>query len=111
MRKCNIRGHQCEPYYQWHNRAEESIQKLKWRMIKCDPLNVSGILVWYTNPRFCLEYHGDITVEHAWVGSQETRRTLANGRNLSSMNYVGIGIHPMNGKTRSSEYGLVFPTA
>ena len=25
MRKCNIRGHQCEPYYQWKNRAEDSI--------------------------------------------------------------------------------------
>ena len=27
------------------------------------------------------------------------------------MNYVGIGIHPMIGKTRSLEDGLVFPTA
>ena len=39
MRKCKICGHQCELYYQWQNRAEDSIQeyKCRWkrRMIKC----------------------------------------------------------------------------
>ena len=38
MRKCKIRRHQCEPYYQWQNRSEDSIRELKrrWkrRMIK-----------------------------------------------------------------------------
>ena len=70
--------------------------------LSVEPLNVSRILVWYTNPRFCLEYHGDMTVEPAWRESQETRWTLVNGRTLSSMTYVSIGIHPMNRKTRSS---------
>ena len=75
-----------------------------------EPLNVSGILVWYTNPRFCLEYHGYMTLEQAWRESQETGCKLSNGRNLSSMTYVGIGIHPTTVKTRSSEDGLVFHT-
>ena len=39
MRKCKIRGHQCEPYSKWQNRAEDSIWEFKrrWkrRMIKC----------------------------------------------------------------------------
>ena len=39
-----------------------------------------------------------MTIEQAWIESQETRWTLANGRTLSSMTYVGIGIHPMTGK-------------
>ena len=38
MIKFKIRGHQCEPYSQWHNRAEDSIRELnrrwKQRMIK-----------------------------------------------------------------------------
>ena len=59
----------------------------------------------------CLEYHWDMTVEPARRESQETRWTLLNGRTLVSMSYAGIGIHPMTGKTRSSEDGLVFPTA
>ena len=29
MRKCKIRGYQCEPYSQWQNTAEDSIQGLK----------------------------------------------------------------------------------
>ena len=29
--KCKIRGHQYEPYSQWQNRAEDSIQELKRR--------------------------------------------------------------------------------
>ena len=73
-----------------------------------DPLNVSGILVWYKNPIFCLEYHGDMKVEQAQRESQETRWTLANVRILSYMTYVGIGIHPMTGKNQRSEYCLVF---
>ena len=47
----------------------------------------------------------------AWRESQETLWALANGRTLSSMTYVGIGIHLMTGKNQSSEDGLVFPTA
>ena len=31
MRKCKIRGHQCEPYSQWQNRAEDSIREFKCR--------------------------------------------------------------------------------
>ena len=31
IRKCKIRGHQCEPYSQWLNRAEDSIRELKRR--------------------------------------------------------------------------------
>ena len=31
MRKGKIRGYQCEPYSQWQNRAEDSIQELKRR--------------------------------------------------------------------------------
>ena len=68
------------------------------------------ILVWYTNPTFYLEYHGYVEVEQAWRESQETQWTLANGRTLSSMTYVGIGIHPMIGETQRSEDGLVFLT-
>ena len=38
MRKCKIHGHQCKPYFQCQNRAEDSIWELKriWkrRMIK-----------------------------------------------------------------------------
>ena len=52
-----------------------------------------------------------MAVEQAWRESLETRLTLANGRTLSSMTYVGIGINPMTGKTQISEYGLVLPTA
>ena len=29
MRKCKIHGHQCVPYSQWQNRAEDSIWELK----------------------------------------------------------------------------------
>ena len=52
-----------------------------------------------------------MTVEPAKRESQETQWTLVNGRTLSSMTYVGIGIHPMTGKSRISEDELVFPTA
>ena len=31
MRKCKIQGHQCKPYSQWQNRAENFIQELKRR--------------------------------------------------------------------------------
>ena len=75
-----------------------------------ETLNVYGIWVWYTNPRLCLYYHVDMTVESAWRESQETQWTIVNRRTLSSMTYVGIGIHPMTGKTRSLEDSLVFPT-
>ena len=72
---------------------------------------MSGGLVWYTNPRFCIEYNGDMKVEQAWRESQEIRWILANGRTFSSMTYIVIGVHPMTGKTKSSEDGLVFLTA
>ena len=31
MSKCKIHIHQCEPYSQWQNKAEDSIRKLKRR--------------------------------------------------------------------------------
>ena len=70
---------------------------------------MSVILVLYMNLIFFLEYHWYMTVEQAWRESQDTGWILANGRPLSSITYVGIGIYPMTGKTRSLEDGLVFP--
>ena len=52
-----------------------------------------------------------MTIKHAWRESHETQCTLENGWDLSSMTYVGIVIHPITGENRSSEHGLVFPTA
>ena len=83
----------------------------KFARLSADPLKVSGISVWYMNPRFCIEYHRYMLVEQSWRESQDTRSTLANGMTLSSKTYVGIEIYPMTGKTQSSEDGLVFPTS
>ena len=47
MRKCKIHGHQCEPYCQWQNRAEDSIWELKRIWKRCMIKRRYPKRVWY----------------------------------------------------------------